>query len=114
MIAIDEHVKTNNLEEAQGIIMDIEGAEYYALQGMTNTLKSSKFLYIEYVPHHLENVSITSNEDFFSLILPHYNTAKFMKNESISFDIGNSNEEFLSYVNELKDAGKSDDILFTK
>ena len=114
MVAIDEHTKTNNLEGAQGIIMDIEGAEYYALQGMTNTLKASKFLYIEYVPHHLENVSSTSNEDFFSLILPHYNTAKFMNDTSKSFDLGNGNEAFLSYVNTLKNAGKSDNILFTK
>lgn len=114
MVAIDEHAKANNLEEAQGIIMDIEGAEYYALQGMTSVLKSSRFLYIEYVPHHLENVSSTSNEDFFSLILPHYNTAIFMNDRSKSFDITNDNETFLSYVNTLKSAGKSDNILFTQ
>lgn len=114
MIAIDEHAKINKLEDAQGIIMDIEGAEYYALQGMTNTLKTSKFLYIEYVPHHLENVSNTSNEDFFSLILPHYKTVKFMNDKSKSFDISNSKDAFLSYVNKLKDTGKSDNILFTK
>ncbi|AUP81060.1 FkbM family methyltransferase [Flavivirga eckloniae] len=114
MVAIDAHAKANNLDEAQGIIMDIEGAEYYALQGMTNTLKASKFLYIEYVPHHLENVSKTNNEDFFSLIIPHYNTAKFMNDTSKTFDISNDKEEFLSYVNALKAAGKSDNILFTK
>ncbi|TGV02993.1 FkbM family methyltransferase [Flavivirga rizhaonensis] len=114
MIAIDDHAKANNLDDAQGIIMDIEGAEYYALQGMTNTLKASKFLYIEYVPHHLENVSTTSNEDFFSLILPHYNTARFMNEKSKSFDINNNREEFFSYVNKLKEAGKSDNILFSE
>ncbi|MDO5969970.1 FkbM family methyltransferase [Flavivirga aquimarina] len=113
MVAIDEHSKTNNLNEAQGIIMDIEGAEYYALQGMTSVLKASRFLYIEYVPHHLENVSCTSNEDFFSLILPHYNTARFMNDRSKFFDITNDSDMFLSYINTLKDAGKSDDILFT-
>lgn len=114
MVAIDAHAKANGLEESQGIIMDIEGAEYYALQGMTSALKASRFLYIEYVPHHLENVSSTSNEDFFSLILPYYKTAKFMNDKSESFDISNSNEVFLSYVNKLKDTGKSDNILFTK
>lgn len=114
MVAIDEHAKTNNLDDAQGIIMDIEGAEYYALQGMTRALNTSKFLYIEYVPHHLENVSSTSNEAFFDLILPHYNSAKFMNDKSKPFDISNSNEAFLSHVNKLKDIGKSDNILFTK
>ncbi len=114
MIAIDEHILANKLDAAQGIIMDIEGAEYYALQGMTNTLKSSKFLYIEYVPHHLENVSNTSNSDFFNLILPYYNTVTFMNNKSESFNIQNDRDRFLSYVDELKSTGKSDNILFTK
>ncbi len=114
MVSVDEHINANNLPEAQGIIMDIEGAEYYALKGMTKTLKASNFLYIEYVPHHLENVSNTSNEAFFDLIIPYFNTVKFMNDTSKVFDINNNKDRFLSYINVLKETGKSDNLLFTK
>lgn len=114
MVSVDAHAQENNLPKAQGIIMDIEGAEYYALKGMTETLKASNFLYIEYVPHHLENVSNTTNEVFFDLIIPYFNTIKFMDDENKVFNIKNDESEFLSYVNQLQKAGKSDNLLFTK
>jgi FkbM family methyltransferase len=114
MVSIDEHKSNNNLPDANGIIMDIEGAEFYALQGMTDTLKSSRFLYIEYVPHHLENVSNTTNQAFFSLILPYYDKVKFMNNETKTFDLRNNNEAFFLYVDKLKKSGRSDNLLFTK
>ncbi|PIA81387.1 hypothetical protein BFR04_14585 [Gaetbulibacter sp. 4G1] len=114
MISVDEHVSANNLPEAQGIIMDIEGAEYYALKGMTKTLETSGFLYVEYVPHHLENVSNTSNEAFFDLIIPYFSAVKFMDDKSKVFNLNTDKESFLSYVNVLKEKGKSDNLLFTK
>tara|TARA_R110002073_G_scaffold126764_4_gene271806 strand:+ start:12832 stop:13680 length:849 start_codon:yes stop_codon:yes gene_type:complete len=114
MVSVDEHAIANNLPEAQGIIMDIEGAEFYALKGMIKTLKASNFLYIEYVPHHLENVSNISNEVFYDLITPYYNAVKFMNDKSKTFNIKTDKESFMSYVNLLKETGKSDNLLFTK
>lgn len=114
MVSVDEHANANDLPKAQGIIMDIEGAEYFALKGMAKTLASSNFLYIEYVPHHLENVSNTSNEAFFNLITPHFKTVKFMHDKSKTFDIKTDEKSFLSYVDMLKETGKSDNLLFTK
>ncbi len=114
MVSIDNHIDDINLPEAHGIIMDIEGAEFYALKGMPKTLKSSKFLYIEYVPHHLENVSNTSIEVFFNLIIPYFNTVKFMNNPDKVFDVKTEGERFLSYVNELKQTGACDNLLFSK
>ena len=81
---------------------------------MTKTLKASSFLYIEYVPHHLENVSNTSNEVFFDLITPYFSTVKFMDDKSKVFNVNTDKESFLSYVNVLKETGKSDNLLFTK
>lgn len=114
MVSIDGHIQENKLPQAQGIIMDIEGAEYYALKGMKKTLEASNFLYIEYVPHHLENVSKTNNEDFFNLIIPYFGTVKFMDNKLKVFDIANDKKSFLAYVDQLKEIGKSDNLLFTK
>ena len=39
------------------VIMDIEGAEYFALQGMPRTLERCRTLVIEFMPHHLRNVA---------------------------------------------------------
>lgn len=114
MVAIDEHVQEQKLPKADGIIMDIEGAEYFALKGMSNLLNASRFLYIEYVPHHLENVSGTSNEEFFNLILPHYNSVKFMSDKTKNFDISVDRKGFLTFVDSLSKLGKSDDLLFVK
>jgi FkbM family methyltransferase len=114
MVSVDAHVLENNLPKAQGIIMDIEGAEYYALKGMVETLKSSEFLYIEYVPHHLENVTNTTNEAFFDLIIPYFNTVKFMHDSSKIFNVKTEKERFLSFVDGLKKEGRCDNLLFTK
>lgn len=41
------------------IVMDIEGSEAIALQGMPEILASSRSLLVEFLPHHLENVAQT-------------------------------------------------------
>ena len=114
MVSVDIHQKTHNLPSADGIIMDIEGAEFYALQGMKNTLHDSRFLYIEYVPHHLQNVSNTSNEVFFDLILPYYNKVIFMNDKDSVIDLQKDKDVFLEKVNTLMSNSKSDNLLFSK
>ncbi len=39
------------------IVMDIEGSEYFALQGMPRLLARARILAMEFVPHHLMNVA---------------------------------------------------------
>ncbi|WP_299112779.1 FkbM family methyltransferase [uncultured Winogradskyella sp.] len=111
MVVLDEHIKQQNLPEPTGFIMDIEGAEYFALQGMQESLKKVKFLYVEYVPHHLENVSNVSKEVFMELILPHFKTASFIKRNK-TFSLENESNEFFDYLNELQLNDKAEDILF--
>ena len=113
MVNVDTHLKSNNLPMANGIIMDIEGAEFYALQGMKDTLKNSRFLYIEYVPHHLQNVSDTSNEVFFNLILPYYKTVTFMNDKNVEIDLETNKDMFYNKVDTLMAKGKSDNLLFS-
>lgn len=38
------------------VLMDIEGSEYFALQGMIKTLKHVNVLIMEFIPHHLKNI----------------------------------------------------------
>ena len=46
------------------ILCDIEGAEIDALKGMPETLKNAQCLGIEFMPHHLRNMSEAGVEDF--------------------------------------------------
>ncbi|MFT5646625.1 MAG: FkbM family methyltransferase [Aureispira sp.] len=113
MIALDSFISSENLAPPNGIIMDIEGSEYYALQGMQHTLKDIRFLYVEYVPHHLQNVSNVTVEEFLKNITPHFSKATFLKNNTI-FDLEKTSDQLISYVKNLESKNIADDILFTK
>lgn len=113
MIRLDTHIKQEKLPKPDHIIIDIEGAEYFALQGMQDILSDVKMLYIEYVPHHLKNVSGVSNKDFIDLIVPHFDKVRFVGQKK-EMDISTSSDEFLTYLDTLYSNEKADDLLFTK
>ncbi|MHB1096115.1 MAG: FkbM family methyltransferase [Gemmatimonadaceae bacterium] len=54
------------------IVMDIEGSEYFALRGMQRLLAKCRLLVVEFVPHHLKNVSGATVQQFLSVITPHF------------------------------------------
>ena len=56
------------------VLMDIEGSEYFALQGMQKILAHARVLVVEFLPHHLKNVSGVTVEQFLSVIPPHFRT----------------------------------------
>lgn len=113
MIALDEHRKANQLPQPNGMIMDIEGAEYVALKGMQETLKEMRFLYVEFVPHHLTNVADVTSAQFLELIAPHFTKATFVRNNK-EISLANNGKEALTYIDTLLSQNQSDDILFTK
>ncbi len=113
MLSLDEHVTQENLVKPNCIIMDIEGSEYFALKGMQNLLRDIKLLYIEYVPHHLENIANISNSEFLDLIVPYFETVRFTQNKK-QFNLKNDYEEFKRYLKKMRETGASDDLLFTK
>ncbi len=113
MITLDEHIEDQKLPIPQGLIMDIEGAGYFPLLGMQKTLKSVNFLYMEYVHHHLKNVSNVTVDVFAALITPHFKNARFLKDEK-RISLEENADKLISYLNELSVRDKSDDILFTK
>jgi len=54
-------------EEFDVIIMDIEGSEYFALQGMPELLNKAHSIMIEFVPHHIRNISGVTVKEFAEL-----------------------------------------------
>ena len=113
MVALDPFISEQSLTPPSGIIMDIEGAEYFALKGMQATLAKVRFLYVEFVPHHLQNVSNTSVEKFLKTITPHFSKAIFLK-DNTQFDISSSEKELVKHLKTLEKNNVADDILFTK
>ncbi len=113
MVALDPFIAEQSLTPPSGIIMDIEGAEYFALKGMQATLAKVRFLYVEFVPHHLQNVSNTSVEKFLKAITPHFSKAIFLK-DNTQFDISSSKKELVKHLKTLEKNNVADDILFTK
>lgn len=114
MISLDDHIRAEQLPSPNGIIMDIEGAEHLALKGMPQTLARARFLYIEYVPHHLQNVSGVTNDEFFALLLPHFDEVRFMRSRPGAINLKSNLQEFKTIMDGYFQAGQSDDLLFTK
>jgi FkbM family methyltransferase len=54
------------------VVMDIEGSEYFALQGMQDILSRCQVLMVEFLPHHLRYVSGVTVARFLSAIEPHF------------------------------------------
>ena len=61
-------------EEFDVVLMDIEGSEYFALQGMQRILGTVGVLQVEFLPHHLQYVAAVSVEDFVAVIEPHFSS----------------------------------------
>ncbi len=60
--------------EVDLIIMDIEGSETFALEGMPKLLSRAKVLIVEYAPNHLRFVGGVTVDDFLKNITPHFST----------------------------------------
>ena len=54
------------------ILMDIEGSEFFALQGMQDLLKYCKVLIVEFIPHHIDYVAGISVEEFADCFIRHF------------------------------------------
>jgi hypothetical protein len=90
--------------------MDIEGSEYFALQGMPRILSEAKFLMIEFLPCHLRDVAAVTVEQFVSLLSPHFSSACIAVRQQI---IGR--EQFLPVLQEMYDRNQGDaGLIFTK
>ena len=108
MISLDEHI--GGKYEFDIIIMDIEGSEYYGFQGMQNALKTCKYLQLEYVPHHLENISHVTNEEYLSVFADYFESVRIVGEP----ENGYSRREFLPFLDRLRNSDNCADLLFSK
>lgn len=89
------------------ILMDIEGSEYFALQGMPKILSHCQTLVIEFIPHHLRNVSGITANDLFELLEPHFDSV-FIPTKSIRTDMANARR----VLNDMFEHNQEDEGIF--
>lgn len=92
------------------VLIDIEGSEYFAMQGMEKILSNCTTLIVEFLPHHLKNVAGVSVEEFFSVIPKNFTQLTIpSKNETHPIDVGGV------ILNQMYSKKEGDDgIIFSK
>ena len=84
--SLDDYLDENNFDL---VLIDIEGSEYFAMQGMEKILSNCNTLIVEFLPHHLKNVADVTVEQFLSLIPKQFTKLTIpSKNETHPIDIG--------------------------
>jgi FkbM family methyltransferase len=92
------------------VLMDIEGSEYFALKGMQDILHNAKTLFIEYLPHHLKNVSGVTPQEFLAQIEPHFEKL-FIPSKNIRVE----KPQFLTALQAMFERDEGDDgLIFAK
>jgi FkbM family methyltransferase len=92
------------------IFMDIEGSEYFALGGMPRLLAGAQVLCMEFVPHHLKNVSCVSVAQLLALIEPY-----FLKLFIPTRNVNLTKDQFQPVLQDMYDKEQVDDgIVFTR
>jgi FkbM family methyltransferase len=105
-VALDEHLcpRTWNL-----ILIDIEGSEYFALQGMQRTLEKTMNVLVEFLPHHLVNVAGVTASQFLAQLLPH-----FTRMQIIGTSTEFSGDSISPMLEDMMANGIASDLLFSK
>jgi FkbM family methyltransferase len=94
----------------QVIFMDIEGSEYFALGGMPRLLAGAQVLCMEFVPHHLKNVSGVSVAQLLALVAPFFSKL-FIPSKNLNL----TKDQFQPALQEMYDKEQIDDgIVFTR
>ena len=92
------------------IFMDIEGSEYFALGGMPRLLTGAKVLCMEFVPHHLKNVSSVSVAQLLALIEPYFSKL-FIPSKNLTAN----KDQFQPVLQHMYDHDQTDDgVVFTR
>jgi FkbM family methyltransferase len=106
-VSLDNYLSEKSFEL---VVMDIEGSEYFALKGMQQILANSKVLSVEFLPHHLKNVSGVSVEQFLSVIEPHFSKLT-IPSKQLQLNAG----EFVTHLRYMYDHEQGDEgIVFEK
>ncbi len=103
--SLDNYLPNNNFDL---VLIDIEGSEYFAMQGMSNILANTKTLIVEFLPHHITNVAGVELTDFLDNIPKHLTKLTIpSKDKTYPIDVG------IVTLQQMFESGHGDDgIIF--
>ena len=103
--SLDNYLPNNNFDL---VLIDIEGSEYFAMQGMTNILANTKTLIVEFLPHHITNVAGVNLTNFLDNIPNHLTKLTIpSKDKTYPIDVG------IVTLQQMFESGQGDDgIIF--
>ena len=103
--SLDDYLSNNKFDL---VLIDIEGSEYFAMQGMTDILAQTQTLIVEFLPHHITNVAGVKLTDFLDNIPGHLKKLTIpSKNKTYPIDIG------IVTLQQMFESGHGDDgIIF--
>lgn len=103
--SLDNYLSNNKFDL---VLIDIEGSEYFAMQGMTDILSQTQTLIVEFLPHHITNVAGVKLTDFLDNIPGHLKKLTIpSKNRTYPIDIG------IVTLQQMFESGQGDDgIIF--
>jgi len=103
--SLDNYLPNNNFDL---VLIDIEGSEYFAMQGMSNILTNTKTLIVEFLPHHITNVAGVELTDFLDNIPKHLTKLTIpSKDKTYPIDVG------IVTLQQMFESGHGDDgIIF--
>ena len=103
--SLDNYIPNNNFDL---VLIDIEGSEYFAMQGMSNILANTKTLIVEFLPHHITNVAGVELTDFLDNIPKHLTKLTIpSKDKTYPIDVG------IVTLQQMFESGHGDDgIIF--
>jgi FkbM family methyltransferase len=83
-ITVDGLVLDQRLNQKPDVIfMDIEGSEFFALQGMQKLLRTAAYVSMEFMPHLIKNVAAISVEALVEQIPSSFDTLFFLRTHKI-------------------------------
>ncbi len=92
------------------VVMDIEGSEYFALRGMPRLLASARVLSMEFIPHHLRNVSGITIAQLLKQVDPYF-TKLFVPTKNVTV----GKDRFYTLLQKMYERDESDcGLIFTK
>ena len=103
--SLDEYLDD---DEFDLVLIDIEGSEYFAMEGMSNILSKTKNLVVEFLPHHITNVAGVKLSDFLGNVPKHLTKVTIPSKKSTHpIDVG------IITLSQMFDLGQGDDgIIF--
>ncbi len=106
-VALDSHLINKRFDL---IVMDTEGSEYFALQGMQQILAQCKVLQMEFIPHHLTDVAGIEVPQLIAQVRPHFSRL-IIPSQSVA--VGQENfEKVLQHM--FKNGITEDGLIFQK